>query len=207
MTYRIINLFAGPGAGKSTTAAALFAELKYRGVNTELVTEYAKDGAWEKRGEKFFKAQEYIFGKQHFRIGRVIDDVDVVVTDSPLLLGLVYMPRDFYLPKLRDVIIEAHQRYESINVYLDRNKPYSPVGRNQTEDEAKELDNKILGVLDELNVDYTRMPVGRWNSLEITRMMINRGWITETCPYCTDESLGTVFYDQTCSGCCERMTR
>ena len=39
----IVNLLAGSGAGKSTNAARLFAMLKDRGIETELVTEYVKD--------------------------------------------------------------------------------------------------------------------------------------------------------------------
>ena len=44
---KIVNLYGGPGTGKSTTAAALFAEMKIRGVNCEYIQEYAKDKAWE----------------------------------------------------------------------------------------------------------------------------------------------------------------
>jgi adenylate kinase family enzyme len=40
---KYINIFGGPGAGKSTTAAALFAEMKRRGMNVELATEVAED--------------------------------------------------------------------------------------------------------------------------------------------------------------------
>ena len=39
----VINLLGSPGAGKSTTAARLFYELKMKGVKCELITEYAKD--------------------------------------------------------------------------------------------------------------------------------------------------------------------
>ena len=39
----IINLFGGPGTGKSTGAAYIFAKLKMCGVNCELITEFAKD--------------------------------------------------------------------------------------------------------------------------------------------------------------------
>jgi len=42
----IVDFFAGPGAGKSTTAADVFAKLKWRGVNAELIGEYAKDLTW-----------------------------------------------------------------------------------------------------------------------------------------------------------------
>jgi len=37
-----INFLAGPGAGKSTTTAWIFSELKLRQVSVELVTEYVK---------------------------------------------------------------------------------------------------------------------------------------------------------------------
>ena len=39
----VINLFGGPGCGKSTTMARLFADLKARGYNVEMVSEFAKD--------------------------------------------------------------------------------------------------------------------------------------------------------------------
>lgn len=53
---KVINLYGGPGTGKSSTAGMLFAHLKLRGVNCEYVQEYAKDAAWEGRPKKFFEA-------------------------------------------------------------------------------------------------------------------------------------------------------
>ena len=55
----IINLFAGPGAGKSTGAAFIFSKLKMLGIDAELVTEFAKDKVWEQNKEAF-KCQFYI---------------------------------------------------------------------------------------------------------------------------------------------------
>ena len=40
---KVINIFGGPGTGKSVTAAKLFAELKIQNKNCELITEYAKE--------------------------------------------------------------------------------------------------------------------------------------------------------------------
>jgi ATP:corrinoid adenosyltransferase len=59
----VISLFAGPGAGKSTSAAYLYAHLKNRGVNSELVREYVKDRAWEERQIGTYD-QIYFLGKQ-----------------------------------------------------------------------------------------------------------------------------------------------
>ena len=65
----LLNLFGTPSAGKSTGAAYIFSQLKIRGVNAELVTEFAKDKVYEESKE-VFNNQAYIFGKQYFRISR-----------------------------------------------------------------------------------------------------------------------------------------
>lgn len=163
---KVINLYGGPGTGKSTTAAAVFAELKFLGVNCEYVQEYAKDKAWEFGTNhlgvpKVFQAQEYIFGKQHFRLRRCAQDVDVIVTDCPLFLGLIYMPGDFPIPSLRPAIREAYNMYDNLNIFLIRNKPYNPKGRFQTEDEAIELDADVRNMLNDQDVPYHVIEAGR----------------------------------------------
>jgi len=57
---KYINIFGGPGAGKSTTAALLFAEMKSGGFKVELVTEVAKDFVWEDRSTTL-SIQPYIY--------------------------------------------------------------------------------------------------------------------------------------------------
>lgn len=146
---KVISLYGGPGTGKSTTAAGVFSKLKLLGINCEYVQEYAKDKAWEfgntlNGTPKVFRAQEYIFAKQHFRMRRCAEDVDLIVTDCPLLLSLIYMPEDFDLPSLRSVILDAYNLYDNFNVFLSRVKGYNPKGRFQSEDKARELDEKIL---------------------------------------------------------------
>lgn len=182
MKTKVVNLFGGPGTGKSTTAAALFAELKFRGVNCEYAQEYAKDKAWEfgtahAGVPKVFQAQEYIFGKQHFRLRRCAEDVDVIITDCPLFLGLIYMPENFPIPSLRPAIREAYDMYDNLNVFLVRNKPYNPKGRFQTEDKAKELDVQIRHLLaEEQKVDFITIDSGRTAVDKIVYEMFEREW-------------------------------
>ena len=85
----VVNLFGGPGSGKSTGAAYIFSQLKMAGINCELITEYAKDKTWEKNMTAL-DCQEYILGKQSYRMKRCADKVDVIVTDSPLPIGLFF---------------------------------------------------------------------------------------------------------------------
>lgn len=44
---KIICLYGGPGAGKTTTSAGLFFKLKSMGHTCELNREYVKDWVWE----------------------------------------------------------------------------------------------------------------------------------------------------------------
>ena len=153
---KVINFFAGPGAGKSTLASALFSELKFAGINTEYATEYAKDKTWQ--GDHFsLGIQEYLFAKQNYRLRRLRDKVEFVITDAPLLLSNIYMPDDYDLPSLRDVIWQAWDTYDNINLYVRRKKQYNPAGRNQTEAEARDIDDKVRDYLDLMEVPYFKV--------------------------------------------------
>jgi nicotinamide riboside kinase len=180
---KVISLYGGPGTGKSTTATALFAELKFRGVNCEYVPEFAKDKAWEYGTAhsgipKVFQAQEFIFGEQHFRIRRCAQDVEYVITDCPLFLGLVYMPEDFPIPSLRPAIHEAYNMYENLNVFLVRSKAYNPKGRFQSEEGAKGLDVKVREMLEAQGVPYVTYVGSRRAVGHIINKMESFGWNT-----------------------------
>lgn len=174
---KVVNLFAGPGTGKSTTAAGLFNELKNRGVNAEYCQEFAKDGAWEKRGKKFFTAQQYIYGEQSWRMHRMKDEVDIMVTDCPLILGNVYMPDEFPMQSLRKAMDEDFNQYDNLNIYLTRNKPYNPKGRNQDEDEARQLDHDIKQMLIDKKVPFFVLDTSRTTAFQIIDKMITaKSW-------------------------------
>ena len=147
----IVNLFGGPGTGKSTACAQIFAELKWRNINCEMVLEYAKDKVWEEH-LKILDNQIYIFGKQLQRIVRVVDKVDVVVSDSPLLLSILYDKSGS--SNFHKLIVEKHHAFPTLNIFLKRKKLYSEVGRNQTEEEAIELDEKLLSILNAYDIPY-----------------------------------------------------
>ena len=89
----LVNLYAGPGAGKSTGAAYIFAKLKMAGVDCEYVSEYAKDRVWQEDQFPLQHCQLYVTGKQCLKITRLLGKVDVVVTDSPIAIGAMYNKR------------------------------------------------------------------------------------------------------------------
>ena len=149
----LVNLYGAPGAGKSTGAAYIFSQLKMRGINAELVTEFAKDKVWE--GSKaVFENQAYIFGKQYFRISRCADQVDVIVTDSPLLLSILYNNDEDLGGTFDAVVRRVAKKYNSKNYYLKRVKDYNPSGRFQTEEESDEIAIELKHLLDRESVEY-----------------------------------------------------
>ena len=153
----VINLWAGPGAGKSTTAAGLFFKLKSNGVNSEYVQEYAKAVTWEKR-VNLLSDQLYILAKQNRSLERLRNQVDVVVTDSPVLLGLNYTLPDYYPIHFKNFTREVWDSYTNLNFVIQREKVYQPIGRNQTEQQARELDQKIITFLNDQDIPYTLVP-------------------------------------------------
>lgn len=144
---KVVNLFGGPGSGKSTRAAELFAYAKKQGENVELVTEYAKDMVWEDRAN-ILDDQLYILGKQNRRLHRLRGAVDYVITDSPLLLG-AYYARANYFRTFRALAIEVFESYDNINVFLLRppRETYRKVGRLQDYQSAVDIDLRLRAFL------------------------------------------------------------
>lgn len=149
----IINLFGVPSAGKSTGAAYIFSQLKLLGINAELVTEFAKDKVWEETKE-VFNNQAYIFGKQYFRISRCADKVDVIITDSPLLLSVLYNKTEVLGEDFNNLVVKVFKSYNSLNYLLERDKPYNPKGRFQTEAESNALAAPMKNLLNKYNINY-----------------------------------------------------
>ena len=149
----IVNLFGAPGAGKSTGAAYIFSKIKMAGVNAELVTEFAKDKVWEESKE-VFNNQIYIFGKQSFKISRVMNKVDVIITDSPIILSSFYNSDKMIQEELDALVMKTFNSYNNMNYFIERVKPYQEKGRFQTEAESDQIADEVSTLLDEKEVDY-----------------------------------------------------
>ena len=150
----VVNLLGGPGSGKSTTAAGVFYELKLAGVNCELVTEFAKDVVWE-QNYRLLENQLYLLANQYHRQWRVADQVDVMVTDSPIFLCLIYGQETSETYKT--FVMELYERFENHAYFVERLKEYNPKGRTQTEEEAKALDLQVLNVMKDNGVPFKRV--------------------------------------------------
>ena len=157
----VINIYGGPGCGKSVVASELFAEMKKLDFNCALVTEFAKELVYR---HQLDYDQLIILGEQYRRIQDVADKVDFVITDSPVLLSAVYADynNNFNTPQFKDVCYQAHMQFHGVNILLERDfDHFETEGRVHTEQESKELDGLILKVLGEYHIPYIKMKSSR----------------------------------------------
>jgi hypothetical protein len=154
----VINLFAGPGSGKSTIMANLFAELKWMKVDCEMATEYAKEKVWE-NSHSVLDNQYYVSAKQYKKLSILNGKVDIIITDSPIMLGVIYGKNE--PDEFRGMIYKYHNSFNNFNIFLERFKDYNPNGRMQTEEEAIIKDKEILDMI----VDFD-IPVWRFKGIK-----------------------------------------
>lgn len=171
-TMKVINLFAGPGAGKSTIRAELFSLFKRKGLRVEEVTEFAKDLTWD-RHSAALSDQLFILANQNRRQDRLRGQVEWCVSDCPILLGLNYTTPDYLPLHFEGLARELWDTYENYNFFILRDKPYMQVGRTQSEAEAKDIDSRILKMLEEYNVPYTSIRGNIMASMEIYNKVLN----------------------------------
>jgi hypothetical protein len=136
-------------------AGGLFNKLKTLHYNVEYVQEFAKRLTWEKN----FRALEhqfYVSANQVYAQDMLCEQVEAVITDSPIILGLMYYKE----PNLRikkafeNFLVETFRFQNNINFFINRKKKYNPKGRNQNEKEAREIDVNIRSFLDKHQIPY-----------------------------------------------------
>jgi len=157
VAIRRINLLGGPGAGKSTLSAWLFAEMKIKGFDVEHISEYAKAWVFIGTSPTSFD-QIYITSKQLHREDIVLrHEQSIIITESPLFLGACYAAKN-HVPGanyLVAIAMEFERAFPSLNVFVERGKkPYKPFGRFQTHEQALEMDLLIKRMMDEQGLKY-----------------------------------------------------
>lgn len=167
---KIINLFSGPGAGKSSIAAGLIHELKKKHISCDAPYEFPKILAWDNNGEAI-KDQLYVIANQHRGIAKSYNKVDYIVVDSPILLSLVY--KNYYIKDETDypsclygfefdhMILSIHRYYDNLNILLIRSNEsvHNEKERYQDLTQSIDIDNKIRIMLDKNYVPYIEVNV------------------------------------------------
>jgi len=144
----VVNLIGGPGSGKSTSASAIFANLKNRDCNVELIHEYAKRIVYRRSPHQLHN-QYYISAKQYEILKSTIDyGVKLVITDAPIVLGKIYGKSVPYYRELCTLIDKLNEEFENINVFIQRVKKYNPSGRVQDEAGSDAIAKELLMLMD-----------------------------------------------------------
>lgn len=148
----VINLIGGPGSGKSTAAAELFAFLKKAGRSCEMALEFAKGKCFEE-SFKVLDDQIYVFAKMYHMIYRLAGKVEFIVTDSPLPISLYYNKEESeYFDKF---VVEQYNKFDNLMYFIERDESsYEEIGRIQTFEESKEIDKELISLLKKYNIPY-----------------------------------------------------
>jgi len=152
MQSKVINLFGSPGSGKTTASWYLAAKMKMSGVSVELTGEFAKSLTHSNRKD-CLKSQMLILGKQINKIERLLNKYQYIIVDSPILLAAIYSPID-YPQNFVPFLLDFNKRFLNINFFINRVKPYNPIGRNQTELESNLLSKQIKDFLNIVGEKY-----------------------------------------------------
>ena len=160
---RRICLCGASGTGKSTLAAKLFSTFKEDHYSIELVTEYVKPFAYQKRFPQSYDGV-YIFGKQLHAEDVYLRHVNTIITDSPLLLSIVYSKYyhvnfwEHLIPLMQNV----DEKYPPLYFYLHRRDDYDPNGRYQSVEQQIEIDEVLIdcmkNYLPQSNCYYDKLP-------------------------------------------------
>ena len=170
----MLNLWAPPGVGKSATAAMVFNVLKYEGHRAELSLEFAKDVTYE-RSWKTLKDQFYVAAQQEHRNHRLIGEVDIIVTDSPPGMGLVYCPLED-VDMLRDCVMHWRCRYRNVDWLLlrDEERVYQRFGRTQTLEESDALYPQVIRHLSRVAPTYKQTRADKLAAVHIADHLMRR---------------------------------
>lgn len=149
----VVNLIGGPGLGKTILAAEIFACLKRLGLTCSIAPEYIKTKLAE-QALKEIRCQLKLFAEQHFILFCLQGEVEVIVTDAPLLLFPSYDKTN--CPYLKGLVFCEYNKFDNLLYLIERdlNVPYETAGRYQDLDGAKAVDADIKTFLSENNVTY-----------------------------------------------------
>lgn len=151
----VIDIYGSPSSGKSTCAAFVFSKLKMLGVKCELVTEVAKDLVWDEN-TKALANQAYVFGNQFYKLSRLQGSVDVAVTDSPLLLSILYNRCSMLGSSFYKAVSDVAKSFDCLSYFLPvvKGTAYESTGRIHNEQQSSSLSHEVLMLLSAHDVDY-----------------------------------------------------
>lgn len=188
----VINAFAGPGAGKTTSCLEVAEKLKKQGFVTEYVQEYAKELVYDNNLimlDGHYEHQFDILKEQVKRINRLYGKVDFILTDSPVLLNNTYLNEDKnteVYSAYSDSVNKLYGLYNNFNYFVERDTSvFEKEGRIHNLEQSIAIDNELKNMLHNNQIDfdvYTHATIDnivRDSTIIYAKQLINS--------YCQDE--------------------
>lgn len=188
----VINAFAGPGAGKTTSCLEVAEKLKKQGFVTEYVQEYAKELVYDNNLimlDGHYEHQFVILNEQMKRINRLYGKVDFIITDSPILLNNTYLNEDKnteVYSAYSDSVNKLYGLYNNFNYFVERDTSvFEKEGRIHNLEQSIAIDNELKNMLHNNQIDfdvYTHATIDnivRDSTIIYAKQLINS--------YCQDE--------------------
>jgi len=158
---RRINLFGGPGSGKSVLACYIRAELAFKGYNIELISEAIKEWTFIPRIPKGCDGFYLLANQIQQEDIRLRAGVDIIVSDSPVFLQYFYA-QHHNVPLQNAALVAAlgyEELYASICIMLQRkDRFYNSLGRYETLEQAKAIDENMKEMLEYHGINYVEFP-------------------------------------------------
>lgn len=148
----LFNLYGRPGAGKTTLAYYLTYRLKKAGIRAEFMGEAARehhiyDATPGVVAPALLDNQILLAGQTFERVLRLQrHGFEAVVSDSPLIQGLLYCEGQFYYDSLKTIMRQMEQQFETYKIFIHPTLgQYDAESRVQrTEAEAESLTPTVV---------------------------------------------------------------
>ena len=175
---KLVNLFGGPGIGKSGIAAGLTYELKRRHISCNNPYEFPKKLAWDKNYPAI-QDQLYVFANQHRGIAECYNKVDYIIIDSPVMFSTIYhsyytkgYPAENYGQSFHNMVVDLHNTYDNLNILLKRsNTEINEAERFQDLKQSIEIDELCKTKLEEHNLPFVEIEVNDDTVSEILKLL------------------------------------
>ena len=159
---KVINIIGGPGCDKSLFSAVIVLHLNIHNKTVEIIPDYAKSLVWQQNFEVL--KNQYFIAQRQFEMLNLLDgQVQFLITECSLPQVLYYnesYPENICdIAKTRKQILEWYKQHDNINIFVERgDKKYVHTGRFQDEEQAREIDRGLRGMLVREGLRYTALP-------------------------------------------------
>ncbi len=102
--------------------------------------------------------QTWILGSQYEMLRRCVHQVDVIITDTSLMNSAIYGQELPFYDQISELAAAMFNSMDNLSFFVERLKPYNPIGRSQDEDQAKNIDGVVRTMLEYHDIRYSVIP-------------------------------------------------